>query len=257
MGDGDSALTPMLAGVHPGPLDLRAVDFGGAHVEMEIGEAAAGVRELALSTDALGPVLLSWQVRLVAGGSWELPPRPWPPDSGADAGSLQTMVRPVGAGPSPWAALRVALPPCAALRCQLVCLGAPEMRRRPLEALEIHVGTEAPVRGPSVACTVDAPDESSSSDGEGSSCICVRLRLMDAPGPPQRVTLPRPSLAALRAAAAEVFPQTATAKALELVGRAAGMSTRLDSDAALGVFLTSAAHEGLGAPEVELRPGPA
>merc|ERR1712232_354046 len=77
---------------------------------------------LCVWTDIPGIVLFEWQLRSADEGPWLPPPQPWPPQSGVNGQSLQTMLMPCANGGQE---LKVLVQLCfLACRWQLFCVGS-------------------------------------------------------------------------------------------------------------------------------------
>jgi len=161
--------------------------------------------------------------------------------------------------------------PWASLRWRLLCLGPP-LRRLPAEMrpLSSGAGSGADLAEPQPAREGDGEAEELTRAGDaefdsGSEVeralpgAVVRLRLgsgrRGGPAAEARVALgARATLGALRAQATAAFPEQAAAGLLgEALGVSAGVAMPLDSDAALGIFLSYAGSSQMGPPVVEIR----
>lgn len=249
-------------------------DIAGVRVELQrsCGSSGDQDQELSVWTDAVGVVLLEWQVQEALDASWQVPPPAWPAQSGVNGQALQTMLVSCSGGRGGQQAM-LKLRPWHAIRWRLFCVGPPlrwvpdEMEELLIRAAGEH-GIVAPTRGLGSSHKVrDADSEESGSDDDVGCGVALYLRIVGnggslagAPREGFRVVLATRSLAALGDAAMLVFPSEGPFHFLEdschfrAVGVASGLSVRIESDAAFGIFLSSAADSQLGAPTVELRP---
>eukprot|EP00747_Dinoflagellata_sp_TGD_P166021 gnl/TRDRNA2_/TRDRNA2_188191_c0_seq1.p1 gnl/TRDRNA2_/TRDRNA2_188191_c0~~gnl/TRDRNA2_/TRDRNA2_188191_c0_seq1.p1 ORF type:complete len:264 (-),score=50.88 gnl/TRDRNA2_/TRDRNA2_188191_c0_seq1:30-821(-) len=229
-------------------LTPTSADRHGADAELEVG----------VWTDVSGIVLFEWQVRAATEEEWQLPPPPHPPDSGVNGKALQTMLVPQSQRPGQGLQLRLR-PPIDAVRWQLFCIGPPT-RRVPDEMQDLPCGCgrksaaslglgSAGLRPDTRSCY-----DSSDSDEDCGGAI-VKLQLAGGSGQSQRAVLGQRTLDALIRAAEIALPSEADRlrDGLEAFGLSAGLTMRLDSDAAVDLFLSSASQDSVGAPTVELR----
>lgn len=244
--------------------------FDGAHVEVAVWPNSEDplASNITFWTDVEVVVLLEWQACPAGSSAWTLPPHPWPPQSGVNGPSLQTMFS--AAKDRAGQELRVSLRSCDACRWQLFCLG-PSMRRIPEDMQELTISSDtlseqrpdSQQSGSAAWATCDSFDDEESDEEESTGAI-VKLQLRGTPPlvtsdeSPQRAVLAARTFAALTAAAAETFPGQAASLGIatdevSAVGHTGGFSMRLDSDAAVAMFLATAAHSQLGPPTVELR----
>lgn len=226
---------------------------------------------LTVWTDVPGMALFEWQVRASPSEPWHPPPQPWPPRSGVNGQALQTPLEPCQDRDGQELTVSLSGPWARLLRWQLFCIGPP-MRRVPEEMRELSLEHVVGAAGGAEELLGLAADgrgdhratlEESDSDQECGGCV-IKLRMQDTAAESHRVVLARPTLGALAGEAASLaaalgasWEAVSHIDALdsewEVVGSAAGFSMRLDSDAAVAVFLASAASSQLGAPLVELR----
>ncbi|CAE8717344.1 unnamed protein product, partial [Polarella glacialis] len=275
MAMGDASWPGIVWKVDPAPESSKlpkeqSLEFDGLRVEIhadvtasdadrsvDAAELRSGPKTLEFWTDAAGVVLLEWQVQLAAGGSWEVPPPAWPPGSGVNGRSLQSMM--VASSSRPGQEIAVDVGSWHALRWQLLCFGSPgpPLRRVPEEMSEVVVG-KAPLpptpsglqAGAGSLARWAEDNEDSDSDARGGAAL-LRLRLGGADGLVRNIVLPSATFESLAAEVAHAFQQEGVVLGrstgeYEAVGICSGLSMRLDSDGAVGVFLSAAAGSQLG-----------
>jgi hypothetical protein len=226
---------------------------GHVKLTLQASDTSDGRPTLSVFTNVSGIVFFEWQVRLSEKSDWELPPPAWPPNSGANGQVLQTRL--IASHESTGQAATLPLGEFNALRWQLWCLGNP-MLRSPETQQEISLELDDQVKSrrmaglfrPSSLWREEEGDVDS--DDEGQGCAILKLQLQ---GECKKVLLPQPTLEQLNVAAEREFRGTFCRHEWRAVGRVDGILIHLDSDHALGLFLTQAAGCWIGAPIVELR----
>lgn len=228
-------------------------DRGRIELHLKPGTAHSKSQSLYIWTDIEGVVLLEWQVRKAVENSWTLPSHPWPRQSGVNDKCLQTMLIACATGGQE---LQVPLEAAVACRCQLFCIGA-EVMRIPEQWHEMFLRDTSSASDILLSTISAVPDAGNSTLGvdedwteeEDNTTLVVKLKLKGDDRPPRRTVLPEATLAALISEAAKVYP--AHDGVMVAVGQSAGMSMRLDSDAALCIFCRSCMYSQLGPPLVE------